>query len=325
MSKLLFIGGFPSGGTDLTKTILNAHPEIYINGEMPFLFYLSKFGYNYHSKFKTIEEINKFKKLLKKFDVWNNLENINYDFSKDFKKYKSININYLLRIMFSSYNSKIWGNKTPQNSENIDNLMKIFPDAYFLIVIRDVRDICLSWNKKWGRNIFLCSHRYSNRMKKAIEFSKIIEPNHILFIKFENLLTKTDYTTKKITNFLDIQWSSKMLEHYKFTNKIIDGKINYGKKINPNTKNKWKKKLSPRKVKKIEEIAFNTMKLLDYETMYATRYKNLNLIMKLHGYLHELFCILFIGNKFSKKNTFNYRLNDIVFEVKKRIYKLRII
>ena len=79
MYKLLFICGFPGGGTDLVKTILNSHPDVYINGEMPFLKNVIRYGYGENTKFSNISEIAKFQKVLHKFDTWGNIENLDHN------------------------------------------------------------------------------------------------------------------------------------------------------------------------------------------------------------------------------------------------------
>ena len=65
--QTLFVGGFPSGGTDLLKNILNAHPDIYINGEMPFLYKLANYGYTEDSIISSEAEYEQFIKILRPF------------------------------------------------------------------------------------------------------------------------------------------------------------------------------------------------------------------------------------------------------------------
>lgn len=36
-TDLVFLCGFPSSGTDLLKNVMNAHPDIWMSGEFPFL------------------------------------------------------------------------------------------------------------------------------------------------------------------------------------------------------------------------------------------------------------------------------------------------
>ena len=122
--QLIFIGGFPSGGTDLLKNILNAHPDIHINGEMPFLYKLANYGYTENSIITSETEYEKFINILTQLNEWNNLENIDYK-----PTLYPVNVGKLLYNLFSTKNTMIWGNKTPQNTENLNIISSIFPNA----------------------------------------------------------------------------------------------------------------------------------------------------------------------------------------------------
>lgn len=309
--QIVFVGGFPSGGTDLLKNILNAHPQVYINGEMPFLYKLAEFGFTENSIINSENEYEKFIKLLKKLDEWNNFENIDY-----IPKNYPVNVGILLNNIFTSKNSIIWGNKTPQNTENINALSSIFPNAKFIIITRDIRDVCLSWKNKWGKNIYLCAHKWNKRM---ISIKKHEDSDKLLIIKFEDLLSNLEKTTLNITDFLDIDYSKDMLEYHNHITDIIDGKINYGKKIKTTNHNKWATQFNNKEIERIERIAFNSMLHFKYPPSLARNSKKLNLFEIYTSLVYEVFSTIFIGNRNSKKNTLKERINFLFFEIKKRI------
>ncbi|MHA1279685.1 MAG: sulfotransferase family protein [Candidatus Helarchaeota archaeon] len=319
MSKLLFICGFPSGGTDLIKSILNVHPDIYINGEMPLLYKIHKHGYNASTRFNNINEIRTFQNILSNYNVWDNIENINHNFENAFKSNVSLSLTQILQILFSNKDREIWGNKTPQNTENINILQRIFPESYFLIITRDVRDICLSWKKKWGKHMLSCAHKWAIRMKTGWQYSKKISNNQICFVKYEDLLQDKFMSINRICEFLEIPVSDMMYEHHKHMENFIDGKINYGKAIKPDNMMKWEKQLTPKKVKRIEEIAYNTLMIFEYSTKYAELNKHISKFELIAGKLHDVYSLIFIGNRASQNNTISDRLRTIIQEFKKRI------
>jgi hypothetical protein len=313
--KLLFICGFPSGGTDLLKNILNAHPDVYINGEMPFLYKIHEYGYRHDSQFKNIGDIYRLRKILKLIDVYNNFENIDLDFQIKLENNKNILLEEVLYYIFSNKNRLVWGNKTPQNTENILYLYELFPEAYFLLIVRDIRDVCLSWEKKWGKNKYLCANKWQERMLQVLENSKRIP--RFKFIKYESLLNDTASATKKITDFLSINWSERILGYHRHIDRVIDGKINYGEEIKENNYKKWVNNLQSSEIKKIEEISFRALNYLDYEINYAKKEKKINNLEKLLFYIQDFFSIIFIGNRYSKNNTTGKRLEKILYEIKK--------
>jgi hypothetical protein len=316
--KLLFICGFPSGGTDLLKNILNAHPDIYLNGEMPFLYTLYKYGYKHDTKFRNIEDIDRFRHILKPIDVYNTLENIDSDFQIELKKKRNISLEEVLYYIFSSKKRLVWGNKTPQNTENILNLYRLFPKAYFLLIVRDVRDVCLSWGKKWGKNKYLCAYKWQKRMLKVLENSEKI--SRFKVIKYEDLINNTTFVTKGVSDFLNINWSRRMLDYHIYIKQVIDGKINYGKKIKQNNYKKWTHNLQPAEIKKIEEISFKALNYYEYKIKYAEYQKKMKNLEKILFYIQDSFSIIFIGNRYSKDNRFSRRIKNILLEMKKHLF-----
>jgi hypothetical protein len=321
--KLLFVCGFPSGGTDLLKTILNAHPEIYINGEMPFLRYIDDWGYSSDSRFFTLAELELLQSRLKKLDNWRNIENLNHKFKLRIDDNFFVTLEDALYLLFTEKPRKIWGNKTPQNTENIDVLNRIFPSAKFLIITRDVRDVCLSWENKWGRDMLLCAAKWAERMQKGFIQAQKLDNRQSLIIKFEDLLNNTEYVCAQICEFLDILFATTMLKHHNHVVKPVDGKINYGQAIIKNNQQKWRSHLPPYSIKRIEEIGWDTMTLFDYHPDYATNHVPVSSFEKTRGKVRDVWAMLFIGNRASKDNSFAKRLSMVAFEFKKRSLRVR--
>jgi len=317
--KLLFVCGFPSGGTDLTKTVINAHPEINLSGEMPFLVDLLKEGYDHSSRFSTVEEIDTVKDILRSGDTWANIRNLDYDFTSLLKEKEPLSLTDVMSHVFVSEYSTVWGNKTPQNTENMLRLHRLFPDAYFLIVTRDVRDIGLSWSKKWGKSMLWCADKWNRRMQQGIIDSRIINTDRTLFIKFEDLLSDSQTTCQSICSFLGLTFSEQMLEHDKHTKENLDGKLNYGKALKSDNQNKWRAAMSTGKAKRIEEIAYDAMSNLGYKHELATFSQCISRIERLRGKVNDMYALLFVGNRALKNNTFGYRINNVLHEVRKKL------
>ena len=310
----LFICGFPSGGTDLLRTMLNAHREIYLNGEMPFLYLLPQYGYSSNSIINSRKGNEKFRKVISKIDTYRNFENIEHsDFSYP------ISVPELLRIYFSAKNKKVWGNKTPQNSEHIEDLFKIFPDAKFLIILRDVRDIALSWNKKWGKDMLFCADKWEYRMESMLQSVNKLGHDKYLIVKYEDILENTESELKKATDFLSLNWDSNMLEHHKHLTEFKDGKINFGKPLITNNKNKWKTGIKKSVLLRIEEISFTMLSQFNYQISLAERYSKISQKEKMIGRTKDIVSMFLVGNRFRSNQKLTDIFKDILFEIKKKI------
>lgn len=314
----LFLGGFPSGGTDLLKNILNAHSTVYINGEMPFLNKLPTHLPFAVKESYTQEEAEKLLEWLSVHDIWNNLMNMaNVQKSVSNLNDRSISKYHFFYELFSEKKREVWGNKTPQNSENVELLFKLFPESKLIVVTRDVRDVVLSWKKKWGKNPYLVADKWGRRMSGVYDLAQ--KDDRVLLIKFEDLLEETEDTTKKICEFIGIKWDKKMLNHHKHTENIVDGKINYGKPLKKDNKQKWRSLASPNFVRKVEETAFQGMGKLNYDIAYAKKEKPLSLFYRKYGMVHDALAMLFVGNRAKKNNSMADRISQIVKQIKLRI------
>ncbi len=309
MNQVLFIGGFPSGGTDLLKNILNAHPEILINGEMQFLYKLAKYGVPYDFQVKSLEDIIFLKRVIKKYDVFENIKFLDSIDSNHILN-KPISLNQFFEIALGGSEYLICGNKTPQNTENISILSTYFPRAKFIIIVRDVRDVVVSWNKKWGKNRKLTAHKWTNRMQNISNYDRV------QIIKFEDLIQNLKETTKRICTFLEIDWNEQMLKHQEYNDEIIDGKINYGSRVITNNMKKWNANLTERQVKRVEEISFQCLNKYSYKLDYAEKEKKITSYELLYGFTQDVLASLFIGNRMSSNNTFLNRISLLYKQLK---------
>lgn len=322
---MLFVCGFPSGGTDLIKTILNAHPDIFLNGEMPALHRISEYGFGSKTIFRSPEDLNSFRQCLVKLDVYKNISNIDNDLSEKLHDREFLTIDEVLRLLFHADNEhkKVWGNKTPQSTEKIRELHELFPSARFLMIVRDVRDVCLSWNRKWGKDMIWCAHKWSQRMPAGLNDLRSLEDSGLNFImiRYEDLLTDAEPVCREICNFLGVEFSVRMLEHHLHTKESIDGKINYGKELMSQNSGKWMKSIDFDRLRRIEEISFDAMRIFGYEVSLASRRNPIKNIELVRGVLNDSFGVLATGNRFSSQNSLLNRLEVIRTHIKKIMHK----
>ena len=312
MNNLVFLCGFPSSGTDLLKNVVNAHSEIFINGEFPLLYNLStKYG-----AFVPAEATKEVVNDLKKIDIHKNFENSNVNFKQAKPEYSFAE---LYSLMLTSKKVRWKGNKTPQNTENIDKLISLFPSAKFILILRDVRDVALSWHKKWGKDKLFCACKWNYRMLQGYNALQTLENDRFLILKYEDLLINLENTAHSICDFLNIEYQEKMLEYYNYIDEKIDGKINYGKPIIKENTEKWRQQLTDKEVKRIEEVSFKSLTLFNYPVVKAQEYRPATKIEKYLGVVRDLYSLIAIGNRAREKNRIFYQIKSILLEVNKRV------
>ena len=312
-NNLVFLCGFPSSGTELLKTIVNAHSDVFIGEEYPFLPNLAR-------KYKAIVSAEMVEQLitdLKKIDVYNHFLNAQLPNLRENSKYS---IEEIYSKLLSEDSVQWKGNKTPQYTENIAKIRELFPRAKFILIVRDVRDVTISWQKKWGKDKLLCASKWNHRMQLGYSSLHNLDDNDFLIIKYEEILDDLEEVGRIVCKFLNIEYQEKMLEFYRYVAETdLDGKINYGKALIKENKEKWREKMSQEEIKRIEEIAFDALNLFQYTITTANKQKKIYYTEKLLGTLKDVFALIFIGNRAIKNNQLQYRINAIMILIKKRI------
>lgn len=159
----------------------------------------------------------------------------------------------LFRFLIGAEDDSIWGDKTPNYLLYIPLLKELYPRARFLHIIRDVRDICLSAEKAWKRNIYFTAQRWYDYVRRCREDAAVHAPGHYFELKYEDLLTDPEEQLKRICEFLAIDFQNEMA-HLKAPAENIGDAKNQTVIVKDNFQ-KWKSRMDMRQLKKIERIA----------------------------------------------------------------------
>jgi len=266
-----FIIGAQRSGTTLLRLILNSHSKIAIPEEGTFLMPLLKDKYiNYTFKGNELNKLIKYISLNPQFELWN--KNFT-DFFKEVKHKGKITLKEFISNLYNFYakkeGKKYWGDKTPSFFRKIDVINKLFPEAKFIHIVRDGRDVFNSWRKmnptKGNAPVIALDWKYK---LKTIENSfQKIPIDRTLTIRYEDLLDNPKKTVANVCDFLEIHFEDGMLEFYKVSNKYI-GKhyspLIYSQ-ITKTNKYKWKKVLNRYEISSFTLIAKNCLRNFGYE------------------------------------------------------------
>ena len=211
------------------------------------------------------------------------------------------------------------GNKTPQNTEHIEELTKLFPDARFILIVRDVRDVALSWKKKWGKDPLLSAAKWNGRMLSGVEQLESLGPARFMVLRYEDLLRDAEQVERSVCQFLGLEFQDRMLEFFRHVRGVVDGKLNYGQPIQADNTGKWGSRMSPTLVKRIEEVAYDGLQQFHYDTLCAKRSIRLTRLEALRGRLIDLWSTVFVGNRAIRGGQLRNRLKTVRVEVAKRL------
>jgi hypothetical protein len=107
-----------------------------------------------------------------------------------------------------------WGEKTPTYVQKMKLIQRAIPEARFVHVIRDGRDVALSVLDRTVRD--LTAGTVAKRWKKKITRAREDSPklDHYMEIRYEDLILDTEPVLRKVAEFCELPWDDAMLDYH---------------------------------------------------------------------------------------------------------------
>jgi hypothetical protein len=166
-----------------------------------------------------------------------------------------------------------WGDKTPLYLHCVDELAEIWPEARFLILVRDGRDVALSvLGVPFGANNIWAAAR---SWKEAVLLGRRAErryPDRVLTVRYEDLVEDPEAQSRRVCAFLDLPFDPDMLAIERTeASKIVKDQsgwfTNVWAGINSTAVGKWRKEMTPNQQRTFERVAGRELEELGYETV----------------------------------------------------------
>jgi hypothetical protein len=248
--RFIFVGGAPRSGTTLVQNMLDCHPLVLGGPEFLHL-----------ERIIELREKLHFSVDIGYIDIICTKDDIDFHLRQLIEK--------LLLPLADKNECQFYSEKTPNNILIFSELMEMFPESRFIMIVRDPRAIVSSMQQVKQRAIEkdLKQPYFTKSISSSIEFVKKCydagfkasnkSKGNLLIVAYEHLLSDLENQTKKIASFLNIEWDKQMLypaDKKHLGEKAItknSGEIWYDVKAyyrNPDKKNieKWQNKLTPR-------------------------------------------------------------------------------
>lgn len=288
--KKIFILGNPRSGTSLFRLMLNTHSQIVAPPECGFMqWWFTKYKeVDFGSKNEAAidEFINDFK-TSKKIETWE----LNYQQLKaDILKKKPRDYGKLCELVYLNFAKK--KNKKPKVIIDKNNyylhhlyeLQTIWPDAKFILLVRDGRDVMCSYkalkniatNSPYKPNLpFMLeeiAEEWTTNNNIVINFFKTLMNSQHTTLRYEDLIQNTDLVLTKACKYLGLKFEPSMLNYYKFNRKekeepiaTIDWKKKTLEKPDKANIGKYKHLLKKEEVNHFNKIAHSVLDQFNYE------------------------------------------------------------
>jgi hypothetical protein len=206
-----FVVGANRSGTTLLRMMLDAHPELTIPPEthfVPDVIHACDEG-------ATVDEIVE---VMTSHREWGDFGLEADEVRERLRAIDPLPAGDSLRAFYGLYAERAgksrWGEKTPGYATNMIEIQGALPEAHFVHLIRDGRDVALSAMDRAKKPLTAgqVAKRWQRRITKARKQSRKV--NHYLEARYEDLVLDTEPTLHRITDFLELEWDPGMLDYH---------------------------------------------------------------------------------------------------------------
>jgi hypothetical protein len=208
-----FIVGVARSGTTLLRLMLDAHPELAIppeTGFIPAALAASRDGGKSREAF--------FEAIVR-FETWEDLNISAGEFRASLDGIDpfepSGGIRTLYRLYASRHGKPRWGDKTPTYALHLPEIAAALPEARYIHIIRDGRDVALSVRPLWfapGKDIRTLALDWRQRIEKTRELSRQV--GSYLEVRYEDLVRDPQRELRKLCRLIELEYDPRMLVYY---------------------------------------------------------------------------------------------------------------
>jgi hypothetical protein len=261
-----FIVGAPRSGTTLLRVMLDAHPDLTIPPETYFFpRILRTCGTGSDSAGCFLERLLSHRR-------WTEFQ-VDAELLKErVSRLRPFQFGDALRVFYGLYAAKFskprWGDKTPGYSSWMNLIQTHIPEARFVHLIRDGRDVALSIKGlSFGPNsIEEAAGWWVARVAKARD--QVMDIRYYLEIRYEDLILDTEPTLRKICEFIDLPWDPVLLEYREGAEQRLADLRDIALKIRPpdaSRVGRWRTAMTRAQREQFETVAGKMLAGLGYD------------------------------------------------------------
>lgn len=259
----IFAGGCPRSGTTLLRYFLDSHPEISCGPE-------SRLLLNENILFQRAPR----ERLARRFGI--EVSDIEAMLAASTCKIHFMELFYA-QYLASQPGKRRWADKTPGNVFSLEYIFRHFPDAKFIFVLRDGRDVVCSFvpflkalhprYERWDRldTLRYASERWDEAVSVAAQFQS--DPRCIS-VRYEDMVSDAESTMRTVFQFLGERWDPRVLVYHEH----LSGHDNphsfpaQVQPVHPQSLGRWRERLSQDEARVIEDRLGPLLRATGYTT-----------------------------------------------------------
>lgn len=267
---MFFIVGSARSGTTLLRMMLNAHPEVAVPPESRFVVEL------YRSDEVQVDDFLARLDAHRRWITWDTpIDDVRAQLAGMTTVAYPEAIEAAYMAFAKGRNKKRYGDKTPRYIEHLPLLARLWPDAKFVHLVRDGREVALSYaDVPFGPNtVARAAALWKERVVLGMKQGRPLGPERYAELRYERLLENPQEEVEGLCSFLDLDFDPAML-HYseQARSEVLDRARLYNPNITRSiTKTRsWDEQMPKAQVEVFEAVAGDTLKELGYERLFES-------------------------------------------------------
>lgn len=223
--------GAPRSGTTLLRMMLDSHPKLAMPPETGFLMLAGDFSADSGDLRQTF--LQKVTHFPPDAPNWQDFGITLDTFQARLADINPFTVAEGYRVFYRLYAERFgklrWGDKTPVYVRHMGAISAILPEARFIHIIRDGRDVALSWRDLWfspGRDIETLAAQWKVEVLAGRKWGQG-NPNY-MEVSYEQLVTDPESVLRKICAFTQLSYAPEMLDYHNRANeRLQEAKTRY--------------------------------------------------------------------------------------------------
>lgn len=271
-SPLPIIVGSGRSGTTLLRAMLDSHSEMAIPPESHFITRLAeqRARYELGERFAVEAFVGDLVRQ-RRFRAWGISEPELLDLLR-----RSVPRDYpeAIRRIFGLYAQRRgkarFGDKTPGYVSEIGQLAELLPEARFLHIVRDGRDVTLSYlERSFGpESIAAGAVRWRELVDAGMSAGAELGERRYLEIRYEELVAQPEATLRSVCEFLELPFEAEMLRYHERSGDVLQSldPADHRSLDLPPTANlrSWRQVMAPHEIWEFDAIAGDVLRDLGY-------------------------------------------------------------
>lgn len=167
-----------------------------------------------------------------------------------------------------------WGNNAPRDIFNVDEILAFYPQAKFVVCVRDPRDFLLSYKGKWKvtgdehverlRKLYhpvITSLLWKSSMRQLAGIKAKVPAGNLVIVRYEDLVNMPEETVRRICAVVEEDFEQQMLDVEESNSSTGQQK----KGIFATSVQRWRSELTLAEIAVAQRLTGSEMQALGYQ------------------------------------------------------------